>query len=162
MDPEAIRTLWEDLEKERNDGKPLPPPKLIYVTAIKNHHIRLAPAQGTQGDRSGNVFAGTATMKEFAQPNSRDFFLVSHKGLLGSESSQSDFIFSLTPPLLQASRPTHYNILFNEDSDISLYDLMSFSNGLCYDFARATCAVSQVTPVYCELSPTFDNKPSCR
>jgi len=138
---DAIKETWKLVSDK------LPPPKLIYITAIKRHHIRLAPEQPNQGDRkSGNVFPGTTTGDDFAQPGSDDFFLVSHRGLLGT------------------SRPTHYNVLLNEDS-ISVDDLKSFSNALCYDFARATCAVSQVTPVYyahlvCKrsrihLGPTF-------
>jgi len=139
-----------EIEQIRNVLKKFDPvPTLTYITAIKNHHVRMIPERAHRDEKSGNVVAGTATGPELSQPpNNKDFYLVSHKGLLGT------------------SRPTHYNILCNDETDIlSEKRLLIFTNALCYNFARATTAVSQVTPVYyadlvCQrlmihLGPTF-------
>jgi hypothetical protein len=37
-----------------------------------------------ESDSSGNVLPGTVTGEGFAAPDSDDWFLVSHKGILGS------------------------------------------------------------------------------
>jgi eukaryotic translation initiation factor 2C len=55
------------------------------------------PQQG-QGDRSGNCPAGTVVDSEISHPVEFDFYLQSHAGLLGT------------------SRPSHYNVLYDENN----------------------------------------------
>ena len=45
----------------------------------------MVPDSRADGDHSGNVQPGTVTGNDFSAPESDDWFLVSHKGILGSE-----------------------------------------------------------------------------
>ena len=76
-------------------------PKLTIVICGKRHHTRFFPANPNDGDRrSGNCPAGTVVDTQIVSPVEFDFFIQSHGGLLGT------------------SRPAHYNVLYNENTEI--------------------------------------------
>ncbi|EIM82440.1 Piwi-domain-containing protein [Stereum hirsutum FP-91666 SS1] len=116
------------------DVKPLPKPRVIFLVVGKRHHIRFFPSQRTPAsyiDRSGNVTAGlciddtiTSTRKDMP-----DFYLQSQPGLKGT------------------SRSSHY-ILLRNDLKATKDQLQELSHMLCYNYARATRAVSIPSPVY--------------
>ena len=77
-----------------------PMPKFTVLVVAKRHHVRFfprRPEEAGQGDKSGNVPAGTVVDSEITNPAEFDFYLQSHGGLLGT------------------SRPAHYNVLLDEN-----------------------------------------------
>ena len=72
-------------------------PKITFVVVGKRHHVRFFPKSERDGDRSGNCPAGTVVDRDVVNPVEFDYYLQSHGGLLGT------------------SRPSHYNVLFDEN-----------------------------------------------
>ena len=75
-------------------------PKFTVIVVGKRHHVRFfprTPEEAGQGDKSGNVPAGTVVDSDITNPAEFDFYLQSHGGLLGT------------------SRPAHYNVLLDEN-----------------------------------------------
>jgi eukaryotic translation initiation factor 2C len=72
-------------------------PKITVIVVGKRHHVRFFPANANEADRSGNCIAGTVVDSDIAHPVEFDFYLQSHGGLLGT------------------SRPSHYNVLHDEN-----------------------------------------------
>ena len=70
-------------------------PKITIIVVKKRHHIRFAPLNQQEGDDNGNCPAGFLVDDTITYPRSennyRDFFLQSHRSLLGSKS----FAFNL-------------------------------------------------------------------
>ncbi|OJT08947.1 Protein argonaute-2 [Trametes pubescens] len=150
-------------------------PKLIFIVVGKRHHIRFFPQNPARdGDRSGNCPAGLLVHQTITNPNYPDFYLQSHAGLLGSESTA-------LPTMLRndahrttatASRPAHYVVLENEAGLSSIkyvcaafvdmripaltiecsHSLQTLTFHLCHMYASATRSVSIPAPVYCECS----------
>ncbi|KZT41885.1 Piwi-domain-containing protein [Sistotremastrum suecicum HHB10207 ss-3] len=104
-------------------------PTFTYVVVGKRHHVRFFPQNGQQGQK--NAPAGFIVDNVISTPNTKikDWYLLSHNGRLGT------------------SRPSHYTVLHDENAFTS-DSLQSFCNGLCYNYARATSAVSIPTPVF--------------
>ena len=75
------------------------PPKVTFIVVGKRHHIRFAPRNKQEGDKTGNCPAGVVVDNTITYPessfNHRDFFLQSQAGLLGSRFSPFS-IFSLS------------------------------------------------------------------
>ncbi|KAL5250057.1 hypothetical protein ACHWQZ_G015956 [Mnemiopsis leidyi] len=94
-------------------------PKITYINAQKRHHTRLYCAEARDGDRSGNVPAGTVVDREITNPIHFDFYLNSHAGIQGT------------------NRPCHYTVLY-DDSDMSpdMIQLLTFY--LCHTYARCS------------------------
>ncbi|KAJ3042407.1 eukaryotic translation initiation factor 2C, 2 [Rhizophlyctis rosea] len=103
-------------------------PKLTYVVAQRRHSARFFPLMG-QGDRSGNVQAGTVVDTGVVHPTQFDFYLNAHAGLQGT------------------SRPTHYRVLY-DDFHFTADDLQDLTYKLSYLFPRCTRSVSLCAPVY--------------
>ncbi len=104
------------------------PIRLSFIIVTKRHHARFFPMQN-EGDKKGNVKAGTCVDQKVVHPFEHDFYLNSHAGLQGT------------------SRSAHYHLLYDEhnfDAD----RLQKFSYRLCYLYARCTKSVSIVPPVY--------------
>lgn len=77
-----------------------PMPKFTVIVVAKRHHVRFfprTPEEAGQGDKSGNLPAGTVVDSDITNPAEFDFYLQSHGGLLGT------------------SRPAHYNVLLDEN-----------------------------------------------
>ncbi|KAI4334305.1 hypothetical protein L6164_019015 [Bauhinia variegata] len=122
---EAIRKACASLEKGYL-------PRVTFVVVQKRHHTRLFPADYNsrdQMDRSGNILPGTVVDTHICHPREFDFYLNSHAGIQGM------------------NRPAHYHVLFDENH-FNADQLQSFTNNLCYTFARCTRSVSLVPPAY--------------
>lgn len=65
------------------------------VIVGKRHHVRFFPTG--PADKSGNCPAGLVVDSDVVNPVEFDFYLQSHAGLLGT------------------SRPSHYNVLYDEN-----------------------------------------------
>ncbi|TFK24718.1 Piwi-domain-containing protein [Coprinopsis marcescibilis] len=65
-------------------------PKITFVVVGKRHHHRGKPKDARDGDRSGNVPAGTTIDTQIVHPLEFDYYQYTHGGLLGT------------------SRPAHY------------------------------------------------------
>jgi len=104
-------------------------PTITLIVVGKRHHVRFFPSAPSEGDRSGNCFAGTVVDSDVVNPVEFDFYLLSHGGILGT------------------SRPSHYNVLVDENK-FTADGLQSLSYALCHVYARATRSVSIPAPVY--------------
>ncbi|KAK3126589.1 hypothetical protein QOZ80_7AG0559000 [Eleusine coracana subsp. coracana] len=100
-------------------------PTVTFVVVQKRHHTRLFP----EGRQSRNILPGTVVDTSICHPSEFDFYLCSHEGIMGT------------------SRPAHYHVLHDENR-FSADDLQMLTNSLCYTYARCTCSVSLVPPVY--------------
>ncbi|KAF8529210.1 argonaute-like protein [Hysterangium stoloniferum] len=104
-------------------------PKLTVIVVGKRHHVRFFPTSKADSDNSGNCRAGTVVDREISHPTEFDFYLQSHAGLLGT------------------SRPSHYNVLLDENN-FTPDALQQLSFALCHVYARSTRSVSIPAPVY--------------
>ncbi|KAL7131267.1 hypothetical protein ABFS83_13G187100 [Erythranthe nasuta] len=104
-------------------------PSITLVVAQKRHQTRLFIDNGNSGGRIGNVPPGTVVDTRIVHPLDFDFYLCSHYGALGT------------------SKPTHYYVLWDENSFTS-DQLQKLINDMCYTFVRCTKPVSLVPPVY--------------
>ncbi|RDX55086.1 Piwi-domain-containing protein [Lentinus brumalis] len=103
-------------------------PKLLFIVVRKRHHVRFFPDK-QDADKSGNCPAGFILFDGLKHPEYVDYYLQSQAGLLGT------------------SRPAHYVVLENE-AELSLPTIGQVAYHLCYQYARATRAVSIPAPVY--------------
>ncbi|KAF7329744.1 Argonaute-like protein [Mycena kentingensis (nom. inval.)] len=104
-------------------------PKLTIVICGKRHHTRFYPTEQQDGAADGNPKAGTVVDRGVTAVYDFDFFLQAHGGLQGT------------------TRPTHYYVVHDEmgfTADV----LQGLTNAVSYLFARATKAVSLVSPAY--------------
>ncbi|KAI9236747.1 MAG: Piwi domain-containing protein [Podila humilis] len=118
----SIRVGCHHLEKDYN-------PKITFVVVQKRHHARFFPISPQSADRSGNCQPGTCVDTTIVHPFEFDFYVQSHAGLLGT------------------SRPTHYQVL-QDDNKFTSDELQSLTYNLCHLYARATRTVSVVPAVY--------------
>jgi eukaryotic translation initiation factor 2C len=118
----AIREACAMLEKEYQ-------PPITFIIVQKRHNTRLFPSNPRDGDRSGNVKAGTVVDSVICHPVENDFYLMSHAGLQGT------------------SRPTHYHVVLDEIG-FTADEIQTITYKLCYTFARCTRSVSLVPAAY--------------
>ncbi|KAI0080425.1 argonaute-like protein [Panus rudis PR-1116 ss-1] len=104
-------------------------PKLTIVVCGKRHHTRFYPSESQHADRDGNPRPGTVVDRGITAVYDYDFFLQAHGGLQGT------------------TRPTHYYVVHDE-MKLSPDVLQSLTNDVSFTFARATKAVSLVSPAY--------------
>ena len=105
-------------------------PKLTMIVCIKRHQMRMFPT--TRADaigRAGNVAPGAVIDSDIASPDEFDFWLTSHFGLQGT------------------SRPTYYQVLFDENN-LSSDQTQTLLYWLAHSYCRCTRAVSYPTPTY--------------
>lgn len=105
-------------------------PKVTFVVVRKRHHIRFFPLNGKGADGKGNVQAGFLADKGIESPFYRDFYLLSHGGLLGT------------------SRPSYYTVLHDECFNKETTELQELAYALCHCYAAATRSVSIPAPIY--------------
>ncbi|CAI7816651.1 unnamed protein product [Closterium sp. NIES-53] len=117
---QAFRKAFELTGKKV--GVPNFRPAITYIVAQKRNNVRFLPSQG---DR--NVQPGTIVDKDVTHPFFFDFYMVSHKGLLGT------------------SRPVHYHVLHDENG-FTADEIQHLTHSLCYSYGRCTRAVSTGTP----------------
>ncbi|KAG1821113.1 Piwi domain-containing protein, partial [Suillus subaureus] len=109
-----------------------PPPLITYLIVGKRHHVRFFPTNSQDGDRkSGNVQAGFVASEGIANPIAKDFYLLSHGGILGT------------------SRPAHYIVLKDEIFNFDIRPIQEVAYTLCHAYVSATRSVSIPAPVYC-------------
>lgn len=104
-------------------------PAITYIIVQKRHHARLFITNPKDGDRSGNVPAGTVVDGDITTATNHDFYLCSHAGIQGT------------------SRPTHYQVIWDEIG-LGANFLQDLTNSMCYLYPRCTRSVSIVPPVY--------------
>ncbi|KAI1792391.1 argonaute-like protein [Ganoderma leucocontextum] len=104
-------------------------PKLTIVICGKRHHTRFFPMDPAHAAQDGNPKPGTVVDRGATAVYEYDFYLQAHGGLVGS------------------TRPTHYYVVHDEIG-IGADQLQGLTNDVSYMFARATKAVSLVSPAY--------------
>ncbi|KAF5384150.1 hypothetical protein D9615_003264 [Tricholomella constricta] len=104
-------------------------PKLSIVICGKRHHTRFYPTEAQNADHNGNPKPGTVVDRGVTAVYHFDFFLQAHGGLQGT------------------TRPTHYYVVHDEIG-FRADELQGLTNAVSYMFARATKAVSLVSPAY--------------
>ncbi|KAI9327303.1 Piwi domain-containing protein [Zopfochytrium polystomum] len=103
--------------------------KVTFLIVTKRHSARFFVKDPRDGDRKGNVMAGTVVDTGVVHPFEFDFYLNSHAGLQGT------------------SRAAHYHVLYDENG-FNADDLQEVTYRMCYLYARASRAVSIVPPAY--------------
>lgn len=105
-------------------------PKVCIVIVGKRHHTRFYPTDSRSMDqKSGNPMPGTVVDRGVTSHYLWDFFLQAHKGLQGT------------------ARPAHY-VVIKDELNFGQNELEAFVHKLCYNFNRATKAVSICPPAY--------------
>ncbi|CAK5264708.1 unnamed protein product [Mycena citricolor] len=104
-------------------------PKLSIVICGKRHHTRFYPTEAGNAANDGNPRPGTVVDRGVTAVYEFDFFLQAHGGLQGT------------------TRPTHYYVVHDENQ-FNADRLQQLTNSVSYMFARATKAVSLVSPAY--------------
>ncbi|RGB37332.1 Piwi domain-containing protein [Rhizophagus diaphanus] len=104
-------------------------PTITFVLVKKRRHTRFFPIERKNSDRTGNCLPGTVIETDTTHPFEFDFYLLSHAGIVGT------------------SRPTHYQVLYDENR-FDANGLQTLSYNLCHTYASCTRAVSLVPPVY--------------
>jgi len=104
-------------------------PALTIVICGKRHHTRFYPTEEAHADSTGNPRPGTVVDRGVTSIYNFDFFLQAHGGLQGT------------------TRPTHYYVVHDEIG-FKADELQLLTNAVSYMFARATKAVSLVSPAY--------------
>ncbi|KAJ6756606.1 TRANSLATION INITIATION FACTOR 2C putative-RELATED [Salix purpurea] len=106
-------------------------PKFTLIVAQKNHHTKFF-----QDGSPDNVPPGTVIDNAVCHPQSYDFYMCAHAGMIGT------------------TRPTHYHVLLDEIG-FSADDLQELIHSLSYVYQRCTTAISLVAPVrYAHLAAT--------
>ncbi|KAG6860411.1 hypothetical protein C0995_011482 [Termitomyces sp. Mi166 len=121
----AIRKACTQFDKP----KALYRPKITIVICGKRHHTRFFPTEEVNADKNGNPQPGTVVDRGVTSVYHFDFFLQAHGGLQGT------------------TRPTHYYVV-HDDIGFKADELQGLTNAVSYMFARATKAVSLVSPAY--------------
>ncbi|KAG9518652.1 Piwi-domain-containing protein, partial [Aureobasidium melanogenum] len=120
--------IQEAFKKLYGDAKTWP--DLVIIVVGKRHHTRFYPTDSRSMDqKSGNPMPGTVVDCGVTSHYLWDFFLQAHKGLQGT------------------ARPAHYVVL-KDELNFGQNELESFVHKLCYNFNRATKAVSICPPAY--------------
>jgi eukaryotic translation initiation factor 2C len=121
---------------------------VTIVICGKRHRTRFYPTEASAADRDGNPRPGTVVDGGVTAVYEYDFFLQGQ--LSGNQAPISNFVifFNLAHGGLQGTaRPIHYSVICDEigfKADL----LQQVTNVISYTFARATNAVSLVSPAY--------------
>ncbi|TFK29440.1 argonaute-like protein [Coprinopsis marcescibilis] len=111
------------------DGQKPYMPTLTIVICGKRHNTRFYPTNQADADDNGNPRPGTVVDRGVTSVYHFDFFLQAHGGLQGT------------------TRPTHYFVVHDEIG-FKADQIQGLTNDISYMFARATKAVSLVSPAY--------------
>lgn len=121
----AIKAAFKKFDTPKTPYRP----QLTIVICGKRHHTRFYPTEQAHADHNGNPRPGTVVDRGVTAVYQFDFFLQAHGGLQGT------------------TRPTHYYVVHDEIGFMA-DELQSLTNSVSYMFARATKAVSLVSPAY--------------
>ncbi|KAF8550555.1 hypothetical protein OG21DRAFT_1419509 [Imleria badia] len=105
-------------------------PKVTIVVCSKSHHVRFYPMEQDAATSHGNPLPGTVVDHGITAMHDFNFFLQSNGNVL-----------------LGLARPTHYYVIHDEIA-FTANEIHEVTYALCYMFARATQAVSVVSPAY--------------
>lgn len=120
--------IVEAFKKYNTAAKPYRP-ALSIVVCGKRHHTRFYPTEAAGADHLGNPRPGTVVDQGVTSIYNFDFYLQAHGGLQGT------------------TRPTHYFVVHDEIG-FTADTLHKLTHDVSYMFARATKAVSLVSPAY--------------
>ena len=114
-------------------------PKISIIVVGKRHHTRFYPSRVADKDRNDSAQNGTVVDRGITQARNWDFFLQAHAALQGT------------------ARPAHYYVIFDQifpsrklkagyqnAADV----VEELTHAMCYQFGRATKAVSICPPAY--------------
>lgn len=104
-------------------------PKIMYLTAVKRHHVRSAPATLAGIDKTGNVPYGTVIDSSIIRPDLSEYYMYLHPGLKGT------------------SRPCLFQLIYNEVTS-NLRDVQELCFYLAHLHQRSSRSVSLPVPVY--------------
>ena len=126
-------------------------PKLTIVICGKRHHTRFFPMDPAHAAQDGNPKPGTVVDRGATAVYEYDFYLQAHGGKHMCPISHLCCVAltrsSLPIGLQGTTRPTHYYVVHDEIG-IGADQLQALTNDISYMFARATKAVSLVSPAY--------------
>ena len=135
-----LNALREACKKLPGDYRP----SITAVMAQRGHHFRFDVVDARVGERNtGNVPPGTYIDGGVVHPENFDFFMYTHRGLLGT------------------SRPTRYQVVYS-DEEMSMDDITEIIYHLCHFYARSTTSVSIPAPVYYARLAAFRAKEHLR
>jgi len=123
---DAIRKACMELPGDA--GKPYQP-LITFIISQKRHHTRLFVQNPRDGDRSGNVPAGTVVDTGITSTQDFDFYLNSHQGIQGT------------------NKPAKYHVLL-DDNKFPADMIYKLTYYLCHVYARCTRSVSYPAPAY--------------
>jgi len=120
--------------------------RLLNFEQGKRHHTRFYPTESGNADSNGNPKAGTVVDRGVTAIYNFDFFL---QGMPFSSIRYqlASRHFSAHGGLQGTTRPTHYYVVHDEIG-FRADTLQMLTNSVSYMFARATKAVSLVSPAY--------------
>jgi len=104
-------------------------PPITFIVVQKRHHTRFFGIENRDMDKTGNLNPGVVVEQTVTHPFEFDFYLQAHAGLQGT------------------CRPTHYQVLFDENA-FGADQLQELTYRLCYIYGRATNSVSVVPAAY--------------
>jgi len=102
-------------------------PKITFVTVQKRHKTRFF--YHPRPNETINPLPGTVVDREIVHQTETDFYLCSHKGMMGT------------------SRPTRYHVLW-DDSNFTADEIQCLTYYLCYMYVRCTKSVKIPAPTY--------------
>ena len=103
-------------------------PEVSYIVCVKSSNVRLM-GHGNDGDRNGNITAGTIVDSGVTSVDKDDFILSSHIAIQGTSAAK------------------RYCVLYN-DSSMVTSDIQNFIFGLCHTYSRCPRSVSIPAPTY--------------
>jgi eukaryotic translation initiation factor 2C len=107
-------------------------PQITFVVVQKRHRTRFFTPDPSKPSVEGEVInppSGTVVDEDIVSSGTTDFYLISHKGELGT------------------SRPTRYQVLW-DDSGFSMNQIETLAYYLCFMYARCNRAVKVPAPTY--------------
>ena len=131
------------------DGNKAYRPKLTIVICGKRHHTRFFPTDAQHAANDGNPRPGTVVDRGITAVYEFDFFLQGKSLCDASCFLFDEYFFGVIAHggLQGTTKPTHYYVVHDEigfTADV----LQPLTNDVSYMFARATKAVSLVSPAY--------------
>lgn len=130
------------LRKAYKDSSPGMDTELhVFAASVqKRHHKRFAPTQLVDADKTGNCKAGLVVDRGITEPRCSEFYLQAHTAIKGTARPIHVFV---------ACDEVTGNLDKNTLSGLNKSDFMQdLVHTLCWDFGRATRAVSLPAPVF--------------
>src|SRR5436305_256409 len=93
-------------------------PSITFVVVQKRHHTRFFPLDKRDSDKTGNCLPGTVIESGITHPYEFDFCTYYYRFERIHENELTNFNLDLQSHagLQGTSRPTHYHVLFDENT----------------------------------------------